>query len=164
MKPQVPHSKGWVAAAALALVLPAGWALVRVAAKDADPTAAFGVRLGMTASDVRARAALPPGVWTTSTTPDGTLLLDWAPDAADASIRAARFEVHEGALVAVRATLVDSNSLDSALANGGGDRQIRSAEAVADARPHEDGTTRFRLVARNCPVHASEVAEILASP
>jgi hypothetical protein len=160
MKPHAPHSKLWVAAAALALVLPAGWALVRVAANDADPTAAFGVRLGMTASDVRARAALPDGSWSTSTTPDGTLLLDWSASAADASIRDARFEIHEGALVAIRATLSDPATLSEA----GGDRRIRSAEAVADARTHEDGTTRYRLVARNCPVHAREVAEILASP
>jgi len=161
MKPHAPHSKLWVAAAALALVLPAGWALVRVAAKDADPTAAFGVRLGMTASDVRARAALPDGVWSTSTTADGTLLLDWSASADDASIRDARFEIHEGALVAIRATLSDPAALP---VGEGGDRRMRSAEAVADARSHEDGTTRYRLVARNCPVHAREVAEILASP
>ncbi|MCB9619018.1 MAG: hypothetical protein H6724_06155 [Sandaracinus sp.] len=159
MKPQAQlFPRLWVAAAALALVLPAGWALVRVAARDADPTAALGVRLGMTASDVRARAQLPEGgTWSTSTTEDGTLLLDWSHDDPTAFVRDARFEVHEGALVAVRASVRDASRLP-------GDRQIRSAEAVADARPHDDGTTRYRLVARNCPVHAREVAEILASP
>ena len=62
MKSQTQHSRLWVAAAALALVLPAGWALVRVGARDADPTAALGVRLGMTAADVRARVTLDEGL------------------------------------------------------------------------------------------------------
>ncbi len=163
MKPQTQHfPRLWVAAAALALVMPAGWALVRVVARDADPTAALGVRLGMTASDVRRRAALPEGGrWASSTTDDGTLVLDWSHESPDAEVREARFEVHEGALVAVRATLRDP-SLGASLA--GGDRRRTSAEAVSDVQPAPDGSLRFRLVARNCPVHAGEVAEILASP
>lgn len=156
MKPEAQHSKLWVAAAALALVVPASWALVRASVRSGDPTAALGLRLGMTAADVRARFT-HEGSWETSVGDDGVVRLDFAASSPDANVTEARFEVHDGMLVAVRATLRDPSS------DAGSAREI-APEAVRTRTLTEEGTLRIVLIARNCPAHAREVAQILAAP
>ncbi|MEM9861326.1 MAG: hypothetical protein AAF938_06905 [Myxococcota bacterium] len=113
------------------------------------------VELGMTASEVRARfpASGVDGRWQTSATEEGTVLLDWEP-AGDSAVRSARFEVHQGALVAIRANLAQNHA-------NAGDPSRATADVLRHAAPADDGGTQVLWITRNCPVHQDEVEALL---
>ncbi len=119
-----------------------------------DPQRFLGVRLGMSASQVRDNFARP-GSWEVETSPDGLLHMGWTPiDAAD-GVQSAHFELHEGLLVAVRASLADPSLVV-------GDPHIELPELVRVLDPGAGDTADFTLIARNCPLHAAEVTALLA--
>lgn len=149
-------SRWWIGTATLALVVPAVWALQSRVFGLAEARRDFhGVWLGMTTHQVRERYALP-GSWSTATQPDGLVVLQWLPAAEESDVTSARFEVHQGLLVAVRAELA-----------AGAPRHLPPLEVASDlvqtSEIRPDGTTYVRLIARNCPLHAAEVAPLLAS-
>ena len=127
--------------AAIALVLPVVGALVYLLASDGNQTEFLGVRLGMGARQIRS-SFQPAGDWETSM--DGDLLiLEW--NGSDPRVRSARFELHEGLLVAIRAELIDAD-----------DAQSIAPDVVRNVR---GGT--LTMIARGCPVHADEVARLM---
>jgi hypothetical protein len=112
-----------------------------------------GVRLGMTPAEVRARFE-PEGAFSVTPGSEGEIRLDWRATG-DQPVTEARFEFHEGLLVAVRAThgadtLVSVQRLDV------------SPWAVRVARVGDDNRAETVLLARGCPAHESEVQELLA--
>ena len=84
----------------------------------------------------------PQGRWSTTTEHD-LLVLGWTGD--DPRVNTARFELHEGLLVAVRAELADAS-----------DAKVVAPDVVRVVR---DGT--LTMIARGCPLHADEVARLL---
>src|SRR5512139_1359881 len=104
----------WYGAAAIALVVPAGWALVRLMAElqqDDSPFAMYGAHLGLTAAQLREDFQLV-GEWAMSTDDAGGLTLTWAPSTVEhASPSSAIFEFHEGLLVAMRFRAPSSASI-----------------------------------------------------
>jgi hypothetical protein len=150
----------WIGAAAIALVVPAGWALWRLGGDIRDDRAVstfHGVRLGMTPSDVRTRSDLA-GDYQASTTDDGEYVLDFSPsEVTTASVRSARFEFHDGLLVAIRAELAPEDPW----ADGEGVAITESA--VREMTVQAGGRVHMALIARNCPTHADEVRRLLSS-
>ncbi len=150
----------WFGAAAIALVVPAGWALWRLgdSIRDDQAISTFhGVRLGMTPSDVRARYALD-GDFRASTTDDGEYLLDFAPrESTDSTVRSARFEFHLGLLVAVRAELTPDDPWAAGEGVAATESAVRETTVLSTDRVH------VTLIARNCPTHADEVRRLLSS-
>lgn len=149
--------KRWLGAAALALVVPTGWALVRSVSSllsSDDVTTFHGVRLGMPLSDVRARFDIP-GTW--QVRPEESLVAaEWAPRTT-ATVRSVRFEFHQGLLVAVRAVVAAQDS------SATGERIHVTPGTVVERRPIPGGDVRVTLIARSCPVHAPEVRRLIES-
>ena len=121
---------------------------------EPDPQQLLGVRLGMSAPQVR-NAFAHAGSWESRTGEDGLLHLHWTPTQAADPVRSAHFELHDGLLVAVRLQVAQRDLVP------GGDRVelpelVRIIEAQGEV--HD-----LVLIARNCPVHAAEVERLLAS-
>ncbi|NLY94983.1 MAG: hypothetical protein GXY23_13265 [Myxococcales bacterium] len=112
-----------------------------------------GVRLGMTPAEVRARFE-PEGKFSITPSNDGGIWLEWSATG-DQPITEARFEFHEGILVAIRA----KHGEDGAIAV---QRLDVSPWAVRYARVDENNRAETTLLARGCPAHESEVQELLA--
>jgi hypothetical protein len=152
----------WFGAAAIALVVPAGWALWRLgdAIRDDRAIATFhGVRLGMTPSDVRARCDLVGEFDASTTAEGGEYVLDFSPqDATEAAdVRSARFEFHDGLLVAIRAELGPEDPWAE-------DEGVTVTEStVRETTEQSSGRVRVTLIARNCPTHVDEVRRLLSS-
>lgn len=145
-------------AAVLALVLPTGWALTRylVGTLSRDVPAAFhGVRLGMSAADVRSRFDVRGTFEARPEGPTGWALSFRANDGV-APIPEATFEFHEGLLVALRAK-VRSEGL-SGLSPG----LTATAGTVRRIAPSDSGLFEVILLARTCPDHAAEVQRLLS--
>lgn len=147
---------GTLGLVAIGLIVPSAWMAVRLlagepAAPDA-PLRVEGVLLGMTPSQVR-EAFTPPAEGTLRSTPgpEGDLALEWGGRAGDA---VARFEFHEGVLVAARVVL----SSDDQAARGP-EIEVRQG-AVVHREPGPDGI-RLTLISRDCPTHADEVRALL---
>jgi len=146
----------WMVAAGLVLVIPAAFSAWTLAASDGeDPSAVLGVRLGMTSGQVRERYIGDGGRWQTAVEPSGLTVLEH--DSETGPVAHARFEIHEGLLVAVRATLRDRDALadDARFVSGPG--LVRRVENLPG------GGADLVLIARSCPLHSAEVDEILAS-
>jgi hypothetical protein len=114
-----------------------------------------GVRLGMTASAVRERFEEPAlGAWqsTPQTTGAGDVVLAWAAAKGPA---AARFELHNGMLVAVRA-VVDVGDPDAKRP------PAEASRAVVRTREDEEGHVRVTILARDCPTHHAEAERLAA--
>jgi hypothetical protein len=124
--------------------------------RSADVPEFHGVRLGMTARDVRSRFDLP-GTWANETTP--SVALEFSPAVGSRDLAKARFEFHSGSLVAVRA------ESPRALNIAGFETGVHaSSGSVIDVAPlSSSGGTTLRWIARDCPVHAAEVTQILGS-
>lgn len=117
-----------------------------------------GVRLGMTAQDVQRRFDVAPaGTWDAAPGCAGGAL-EWAPSGgASAQVpRWARFEFHEGMLVAVR--LRASGADPSAR----GDRLTSSLGVVLAREPLPEGTVAIALLARGCPDQEDEIHQIIS--
>jgi hypothetical protein len=101
----------WLGAAALALVVPTGAALVRLLSSVLSPKdlASFhGARLGMSPSDVRARLDIP-GSFHPRPSANGMALEFLGAD--HASVTSCTFEFEEGKLVAMQADLTGADTL-----------------------------------------------------
>jgi hypothetical protein len=92
------------------------------------------------------------GDWSQDTACRG-LSLEWTRKAPDAPTRWARFEFHEGWLVAMR--LHTDGQASAAHAE-------QTVSAVRQERPYEGGTATT-LVARGCTTHAAEADQIALS-
>jgi len=121
-----------------------------------EPVSIRGVRLGMTADQIRERFDRgTPAAWRTEVSgPDLALIRAPAGDLD----REARFEIHAGMLVAIRLDVRDD------LPEAAGDPIVTTpASVLARSRP-EPGRTRISLLARDCPTHADEVSGLLSGP
>lgn len=145
----------WIGAAVLSLA--ALWALGGLALSMLAPSGEVpslrGVRLGMTAEQVRARF-------------DGGAVASYRTEITGSDLRLVRapggsldreasFEIHEGMLVAVRLDLPDSAP------EVAGPRLEVTPLSVLARQPGEPGRTQILLLSRTCPTHASEVAELV---
>jgi hypothetical protein len=146
-----------LAALAAVLVLAGAGVLVRMAilrANGSSPFQVHGVRLGMTARDVRDRFVAPGAGHFRSDTA-GELAMEWWSEGGSEYF--ARFEFHSGVLVAARMHLPPADR----------DAQGRlfdvSSSAVLSRRRASDGRVELTLLARDCPTHAEEVRRLLAS-
>lgn len=152
----------WYGAAAIALVVPAGWALVRLVAEiqqDETAFAMYGARLGMTAAQLRDAYTLD-GAWDLSTDEVGGLTLTWAPESdLDAGApRAATFEFHEGLLVAMRLRMPAGAPWAT------GDPLEVAPDAILHRENVGPDVVQVDVIARNCPTHAEEVSRLLEAP
>ncbi len=118
-----------------------------------------GVCLGMKVAQVRRGFDAPAaGRWNRESGGDVALVWDDGPHPSlEAPVRAARFEFHDGRLVAVRA---DVSVRD---ASAGGDRIEVSRTSVAEREPLGQGRVHLTVLSRDCPTQASEVEQLLAS-
>ncbi len=112
-----------------------------------------GVRLGMSAGDVRRRFVGPAGQW--KVTPGDGMVVDYAPEGG--VLPRARFEFHTGMLVAVRATLPP---LDPSAE--GSERVVTPASVLV--RKVEGDHVAFTLLSRDCPTHRAEAAALAGVP
>jgi hypothetical protein len=114
----------------------------------------FGVRLGFTAADTRARFHAPdPGSWMAESYPSSALTWTTANDAAP--VRRARFEFHSGILVAARFVV-------AAKAKEAGGPSVETTDASVIARRADSpDTVAVTLLSRDCPEHADEVRALL---
>ncbi|MGA7122771.1 MAG: hypothetical protein WBY94_21910 [Polyangiaceae bacterium] len=109
-----------------------------------------GVRLGMSEDELmRSFVDAEAGDWTKGWSCGGPSL-EWTRRAAHAQTRWARFELHDGRLVALR---IHSDQL---LPDG---RALETSAAVRQDIPYEDGTATT-IVALGCPTHAAEAEQI----
>jgi hypothetical protein len=109
-----------------------------------------GVRLGMSPRDVRERFTSGEGTWQTSVGAGDDTVLDWtARTSAQGNVSSARFEFHNGMLVAIRARFAEE---------GGPERVSVSPKTVAIRRPDESGGVSLTVLARDCPTHRDEAA------
>ena len=125
----------------------------------------YGARLGMTASDLRRSFSLP-GDFRVHSDGDasGELAVEWAPSASEtpaSPVMSARFEFHQGLLVAIRADVIDAEQAEMArtqpfVANAAAVLH-RQAEATS---PDSTSRVRITLLARDCPTHAEEVRQL----
>lgn len=109
-----------------------------------------GVRLGMTASDVRDR--FQPGgegTWTHAMEPEP--VLRWIASSPAAPIRRASFELHLGMLVAF--TLVGGD-----LATG---RPLETTRGSVAARRKGPEGPEVRVLSRDCETHRAEVQKLV---
>ena len=110
-----------------------------------------GVRLGMSANDVRERFRPGgEGTWTHALEPEP--VLRWVASAPSASIRRASFELHLGMLVAF--TLVGGE-----LTRGKPLETTRGS--IAARRAGSDGP-EVRVLSRDCETHRAEVQKLLS--
>jgi len=154
----VTPSRSHIVAAAFLLVL-FGWIAGRTYKRATAQQIAelHGVRLGMTIPQAKAGFDLgPKGQWSVAAGCEGGSL-DWKPeDAASTSVRWARFEVHDGVVVALRLRLAPDDP------NAGGERLQTSDDAVAARETLGEGEVAVALLDRRCLEHAPEVSQLLA--
>lgn len=149
--------KQWYGAAAIALILPTGWAFYRWVSSLLSldvPSAFHGAKLGMSVADVRARFDVGGSF---HARPDGASgwALDWTATDASGSVRSATFEFHEGLLVAVRAVATESD----AIADRAG--MTTTAGIVRRVNRRSDRLFDVLILSRGCPAHAAEVSRVL---
>jgi hypothetical protein len=110
----------------------------------------------MTARDVRRRFDLQ-GTWTNETTP--SVALEFSPVGGSLDVAKARFEFHSGSLVAVRAESTHTLNI------GGFETGVHATTgSVIEVKPLASSAgNALRWIARDCPVHAAEVAQILGA-
>jgi hypothetical protein len=128
-----------------------GWLVERwVAIVTADPRpSVLGVRLGMTADDVRARIdARGPGQWTTSLVGGDWVLEHRGSD------ETGRFEIHEGQLVAIRIDGAPSSDLPT-------EPRFEVTPGSVLVRRDEGGRVRITLLSRACPTHHDEAEALV---
>ncbi len=153
---QERSSRLWAGVALAALALPASVAAWSLLPSSEDTSAALGVRLGMTLSQVRDRFEHPGG-WSTAVGDDGLVLLHWSPEG-PSELREVSFEFHEGLLVALRGK-VSGAFRDPSL--NGSDPLTVDVAVVRQVTENQDGSRDLLLIARSCPSHRAEVATLL---
>lgn len=144
----------WLAVSA-ALLASAAAALAALLRSEPDPGWFRGVRLGMSADQVRARFdAGAPASWRTEISGTDVALVRGPAGSLD---REARFEFHDGMLVAMRL------DLPASAPEARGEAVLETPAAVIARASEEPGRVRLVALARGCPTHADEVARILAA-
>jgi hypothetical protein len=115
----------------------------------------FGVRLGLSASDTRARFRPEgEGTWQMRSAPAPAL--EWSGSGSGTLPKRASFEFHQGMLVAARYELPG----EAAAARG---RPLEATTSLVVARQAlEGGGVRVVVLSRSCPEHAAEVRGLLA--
>ncbi len=127
-------------------------ALLGAVACESPPTTDFhGVKLGMTAGDVRERFRGPTGSWKVTTGEE--MLLDYSPETGGAP--KIRFEFHAGMLVAVRAKLDphDPSAAPSAR------REVTPGAVLT--READGPNVSLIWLSRDCPTHKEEAARLV---
>lgn len=127
------------------LVVAAGVVACGHDAPDAIPN----VRLGMAPRDVRDRFApggTDPGTWQTGVGQADDTFLTWTSHDPKTAYTDARFEFHNGMLVAIRA-----NSADKL-----GKEDISTTPRTVTVKEPADGGTTITVLARDCPTHKEE--------
>ena len=143
----------WLPLAAAGLLAPIAWGLLHLFSPQEPPADFMNVRLGMTPAQVRARIA-QPGRFVSTTDAEGLLVLTWTPNDPADPVEEARFEVHDGMVVAIRVRLRQERPADLAIA----------PEYVRRTSPGPNGGAELTLLARGCPLHEEEVADLLRAP
>jgi len=117
----------------------------------ADPRpSVLGVRLGMTADEIRRRVdETGPGEWSSRVT-NGDWVLTHAAPTSDAT-----FEIHEGQLVAVR---VDA----SGAADLATTPRVEVTPGSILVRERDGDRVRITLLSRSCPTHHDEAERLVA--
>ena len=112
------------------------------------------VKLGMGPGDVRERFAPGgPGTWQTSVgKAAGDTAIEWQAKDGSAKVKEARFEFHNGMLVAVRATTNEAPPSDEKI--------TATPASVSVRRPASSGGTELAVLARDCPTHKEEAAAL----
>ncbi len=136
---------------------------VTVIARRSPVDALHGVRLGMTAPEVRAsfdgertgEARAARGRWEDAPGCGGDALV-WTGDGASSEgVRWGRFEFHDGRLMAARLRVAPTDR------SARGEPLVSSSTAVLAREPTEAGAAVV-LLARGCEQHEAEVAALLA--
>ena len=127
-------------------------ALLGAAACESSPTTDFhGVKLGMTAGDVRERFRGPAGAWKATTGEE--MLLDYSPDTGGAP--KVRFEFHAGMLVAIRAKL----DLHDPSAAASARREVTPGAVLT--READRQSVSLVWLSRDCPTHKEEAERLV---
>ena len=119
----------------------------------ADADAFPNVRLGMAARDVRER--FQPGTdgsWQTALGIGDDTVLEWTAKDVMAPVKNARFEFHNGMLVAIRAHLTAAATKES----------VSSTPKTVTMRGPGEGGTSVTVLARDCPTHRDEADALVA--
>ena len=122
------------------------------AALSSDPRLSVrGIRLGMTADDVRRRVdEHGPGEWT-SRLDRGDWVLEH-----DAPTETSSFELHEGQLVAIRYDAPADADL-------GAGPEFEMTRGSVLTRRIQSGRVRITLLSRDCPTHHDEAEQLVAA-
>ena len=142
---------GWRAWASVA-----GFLLLAVHAGcgQSAPDKLFGIRLGMTAIDIRSRFDhATEGTWESQA--GDLFLLTWSASSNELPVRGARFELHRGVLVAATFSVRkgDSNLPE---------RKIQLSSGSVLSRGSSNGPwVDLRWIARDCPLHTEEIRDLL---
>jgi hypothetical protein len=118
---------------------------------DDAPPSLGGLRLGMTPDDVRARFSPGRGAFRSEVSGTDTALV-WEGEAAEP----ARFEFHDGQLVAVRLVLAPGAS------DASGPGLVTTPGTVLSRTERSDGAIDAVLLSRTCPTHREEAQRIVA--
>lgn len=131
-------------------------AVLAFACTRVEPDAIPNVKLGMAPGDVRDRFEPGgPGTWQTSVSHiAGDTAVEWHATNGTAKVVEARFEFHNGMLVAVRAK---SNEPPPS-----GEKITTTPGSVTVRRSAPTGGTEIAVLARDCPTHKEEAAALAA--
>jgi hypothetical protein len=147
-RPRAPSAPAAFAALA-ALALGAG------GCQRAPESEFFGVRLGFSAADTRARFR-PTGEGAWEARSASATALEWSGSSPGAVPTRASFEFHQGMLVAARYELPG----EAPVAQG---RALEVTPATVVARQAgEGGGVRLVVLSRSCPEHVAEVRRLMA--
>jgi hypothetical protein len=146
-------SSGWRTAARVVLLLVANGCRGTSGELERMPDF-YGVRLGMSPREVRARFS-EQGTW--ETVPAQELTLSWK-RATAANATRADFEFHNGILVAFTTQLAATEAFaqGALTVTPAAVRTCRTLDSAANGR-------ECRVIARDCPTHAEEVRRLLAA-
>lgn len=123
--------------------------LVAAAACSDPPDAVPNVRLGMAPRDVRDRfkpGGTDPGTWQTGVGQADDTFLAWTSHDPKSTFSDARFEFHNGMLVAIRASSADKLAKEEI---------STTPHTITAKEPAANGSTLI-VLARDCPTHKDE--------
>jgi hypothetical protein len=136
-----------LAALAVFAVIASGVAVASRSLSDTRPSI-YGVRLGMTADEVRARVdARGEGAWSASAASG-----DWVLEHVRGGDRA-RFELHDGQLMAIRIDAIASPELDGA--------PLDVTPSTVLRRQRSGDRIAWTLLSRACPTHSAEAEALV---
>jgi hypothetical protein len=149
VKPSVRRAIVVLAVLSVAAIVAITYPWVQSLSRDPRPSV-LGVRLGMTADEVRARVdEAGPSEWSSSVVGG-----DWVLES-HRGPRQATFEIHEGQLVAIRVEGPTSSDLPT-------DPDYEETPGSVLVRRTEGDTTRITLLSRACPTHRDEAERLVA--